>query len=452
MIASSAFRAYDVRGIVPADFDAKGAYTLGRSIGVYLKNKHLVHTEATVLVHRDARKHSEELAQFLIEGLLAEGMDVIDGGLATTPMHIFALNQCKADAGVMVTASHNPPQYHGFKISSAGGVPISSESGLSEIQAIASRNVFADGPIGKKNERNFVSQYVAFLAAQHAGTPRKRLRVVFDLGNGMTTLVLRDLLDKLPIDPVLLYDEMNMISPTHQANPHDPNTLEELRARVLSEHADLGIAFDGDGDRIGVIDERGNIIRSDMLGAWIADMELTNIPHATLVHDVSCSHAVRDVAARHHGRAVRERVGHSFMKRAMRASEAVFGVEASGHFYWKDFFYSDGALFTFIRILAYLDVDMRGMHAVTRAYHTYASSGEITVPLGTREMQLEELAHAYSTAERIDWLDGLTIEYVDWWANIRFSNTEPVVRIVIEARDETSLSREKQQLLSVLGV
>lgn len=452
MIAPSAFRAYDVRGIVPADFDAKGAYTLGRSIGVYLKNGHLAHKEATVLVHRDARAHSAELTQFLTEGLLAEHIHVIDGGLATTPMHIFALNQCGADAGVMVTASHNPPEYHGFKISSAGGVPIGSTTGLAEIQAIASRNVFADGPLGNKSTQDFSSAYVAFLASRSTASAERKRRIVFDLGSGMTTLVLKELVATLPVEPIYLYDTMDMVSPAHQANPHDPSTLSELCARVVSEHAELGIAFDGDGDRIGVIDEQGNIVRSDILGAWIAERELSSIPHATVVHDVSCTHAVRDVAVRHHGRAVRERVGHSFMKRAMRASDAVLGIEASGHFYWKDFFYSDGAFFTFIRLLAYLESDPRPLSAVIADYHTYASSGEITIPVSTKEMQLEELAHAYSTAERIDWLDGLTIEYPDWWANIRFSNTEPVVRIVIEARDETTLSREKQQLLKALGV
>ncbi len=452
MIAPTAFRAYDVRGKVPADFDAKGAYTLGRAVGVYLKNGHLSTKEASVLVHRDARMHSEELSQFLIEGLLAEGIHVINGGLATTPMHVFALNQCAADAGVMVTASHNPPEYHGFKISSARGVPIGSTSGLEEIQAIASRNVFADGALGTQSVQDFRDAYIAFLSEANTSTTASKKRIVFDVGNGMTALVLRDLAEKLPIDAIFMYDAIDMVSPAHAANPHDPGTLTELRARVKSEKANLGIAFDGDGDRIGVIDEQGNIMRSDILGAWIADMELQKIPHAAVVHDVSCTHGVRDVVARHHGRAVRERVGHSFMKRAMRVSDAVLGIEASGHFYWKDFFYSDGALFTFIRMLEYLEIDARPLSTILVAYQTYTSSGEIAIPLSTKEMQLEELAHAYSTAEKIDWLDGLTIEYADWWANIRFSNTEPVLRIVIEAHDETTLSREKQQLLKALGV
>lgn len=448
MISPSAFRAYDVRGIVPADFDAKGAYTLGRAIGVYIKNGHMHARGATVLVNRDAREHSEELSVFLIEGLVAEGMHVIDGGLATTPLHIFALNDAKADAGVMVTASHNPPEYHGFKISIEGGVPVGSGTGLEEIQAIAARNVFADGALGTRESRDFADAYIAFLSSRTVPAKR-RLRVVFDLGNGMTTLVMERLALSLAVDPIWMFATLDMVHPVHQANPHDVATLSELRERVISERADLGIAFDGDGDRIGVIDEAGNLVRSDVLGAWIADKTL-EADSGAIVHDVSCTHAVRDVAEKHGVRAVRERVGHSFMKRAMRSSHAIFGVEASGHFYWQDFFYSDGALFTFIRMLGYLESDARPLSAAMSEYYMYAFSGEITIPVSAKEMQLEELAHAYSTAERIDWLDGLTIEYPDWWANIRFSNTEPVVRIVIEANSDEILLREKSKLLTHL--
>ncbi|OGZ41358.1 MAG: hypothetical protein A3C80_03455 [Candidatus Ryanbacteria bacterium RIFCSPHIGHO2_02_FULL_45_43] len=451
MIKANIFKAYDIRGIVGQELDEQGAYIIGRAYGVFMKDTHPSKKLFAVVVQADAREHSPRLKNGLIEGLIAEHINIIDGGLATTPMHYFSVNHAGADGGIMVTASHNPASYNGFKLTRRGAVPIGKDSGMEEIKQIALRGIF-DKEDKKGSEKNlshkqdFKKPYIDFLLEHISVSSVKPFRVVIDTGNGMVGHVLPLLLKRLPIEVFPLYFDIDMRFPYHTANPLDTSTLKDLIAKVLEVQADFGIAFDGDGDRIGFVDENGRIVQNDLITAFLADSMLKKHKGGKIVYDLRSSRIVPETIASNGGAALESKVGHAFIKSLMRKENAVFGGELSGHYYFKDFFFADSALFAFLYFLEILSLQKMPFSSVVAPYRAYVSSGEINFQVGSQETFLEGIALHFKDAKKLYWLDGLTVTYDDWWFNLRMSNTEPVARLNVEADNEWLLKENLENL------
>lgn len=452
MLNPDIFRAYDIRGIALQDIDEKGAYSIGRAFSVFLKERKEVSKHLCVVVMSDARESSPLLKKGLSQGLVDEGVHVIDGGFATTPMHYFSVNYTKADGGVMVTASHSPPTYNGFKLSLAGALPIGQDSGLEEIKKIALRNIFHEvGAKGNIKKRNFLKYYINFLLDQIDGSGIKALAVAIDAGNGMTGMVLPYLLKQLPLKVSRLYFDIDMKTPKHEANPLKEETLSDLKKIVLEKGLAFGVAFDGDGDRIGFINERGEFCGSDIVGAFLADWFLAKSKGEKIIYDLRSSRAVPQHIKEAGGIPIETRVGHTFIKAIMRKEKAIFGIELSGHFYFRNFFYADSALLSFLHFLAAFSQQGKELSEILREYRKYYSSGELNFEIArNKETFLEEIATNFEDAKKIYWLDGLSVMYDDWWFNLRLSNTEPLVRLNIEAESKKLLAEALSHLKKLI--
>jgi phosphomannomutase len=454
---SGIFKAYDVRGIVPTELNED----IARQIG--LAFQHVLDAEDrapsnlgnTVVVSRDMRSHSEGLAKALIEGLTAAGLDVLDIGLATTPMNYFAVGFTKAAGGVHVTASHNPAQYNGFKFSRHGARPVSGDHGIALMEEkVKSGDLPRAARPGRVTQGNVFDDYrrhiLSFLRdARNAENAGKRLKVVVDAANGMGTLY-QPILEATGIDLTPLYFELDGSFPNHEANPLKEENLHDLMRKVKEIGADLGVSFDGDADRSAFIDERGEAIGSDLMTGLIGGELLAREPGKAVLYDLRSSRAVHEYIQEHGGIPVRERVGHSFMKATLRKRDGIFGGELAGHYYFRDHYYADCALLAVIEVLNLLRETGKPMSELVQPLRRYAKSPEINFVVEDKQGKIEELARRFSDAE-IDYLDGITFQYPTWWANVRPSNTEPFLRLVLEASTQEELDRRKDELIGLLG-
>jgi|SRR6185369_6682060 len=448
---SGIFKAYDVRGLVPAQLNE----TIARQIG--LSFQHVLDADDralgnTVVVSRDMRSHSEGLAKALIEGLTASGLEVLDIGLATTPMNYFAVGFTKAAGGVQVTASHNPAQYNGFKFSRHGARPVSGDHGIALMEEkVETGDLPRAAQPGRVSYAKIFDDYrrhvLSFLRDPgHAG---KRLKVVVDAANGMGT-VYEPILQSVGIDLVPLYFELDGSFPNHEANPLKEENLHDLMRLVKETGADLGVAFDGDADRAAFVDERGEAIGSDLMTGLIAGELLGRDPGKAVLYDLRSSRAVHEYIQEHGGVPVRERVGHSFMKATLRKRDGIFGGELAGHYYFRDHYYADCALLTVIEDLNLLRETGKPMSELVQPLRRYAKSPEINFEVEDKQGKIDELARRYSDAQ-IDYLDGITFQYPTWWANVRPSNTEPFLRLVLEASTQEELDSRRGELIALLG-
>ena len=448
---SGIFKAYDVRGLVPTQLNED----IARQIG--LAFQHVLDADDralgnTVVVSRDMRSHSEGLAKALIEGLTASGLDVLDIGLATTPMSYFAVGFTKAAGGVQVTASHNPAQYNGFKFSRHGARPVSGDHGIALMEEkVKVGDLPRAAQPGRVSSAKIFDDYrrhvLSFLRDPgHAG---KRLKVVVDAANGMGT-VYQPILEAVGIDLIPLYFELDGSFPNHEANPLKEENLHDLMRRVKEVGADLGVAFDGDADRAAFVDERGEAIGSDLMTGLIAGELLGRDPGKAVLYDLRSSRAVHEYIQEHGGIPVRERVGHSFMKATLRKRDGIFGGELAGHYYFRDHYYADCALLTVIEALNLLRETGKPMSELVQPLRRYAKSPEINFEVEDKQGKIDELARRYSDAQ-IDYLDGITFQYPTWWANVRPSNTEPFLRLVLEASTQDELDRREGELIALLG-
>ncbi|MDP3991486.1 MAG: phosphomannomutase/phosphoglucomutase [Candidatus Colwellbacteria bacterium] len=453
MLNPGIFKAYDIRGIVPDELDEKGAYSIGRAYAQFLKKKSSSENP-TVVVQADARHSSPALKEELVKGLLAEEIQIIDGGLATSPLIHFAINDTKADGGIMITASHLPPPYNGFKLFTKGAVNIGAGVGMEEIRDLALAINPNPAPISSRpgiEKRNFEDDYLKFILDKIDVSRIKPFRIVIDAGNGMAGLLLPKLIEKLPIEVTPLFFEVDMTFPNHEANPLIEETLKELQDKVKEVGADFGVAFDGDADRIGFVDEQGQIVRSDFAGAYLAEeWFLEKEPRAKIIYDIRSSLIVPEIIEKAGGKAIQSRAGHTFIKQLMRKEEAVFAEERSGHFYFRDFFYSESALLTFLYLLAALSKTGEKMSTIIDRHNKYFATPELNFTVKDRSPErLKEIAEHFADAKEIKWLDGLSIAYDDWWFNLRSSNTEPLIRLMIEGRNQ-AIVNEKLELLKQL--
>jgi phosphomannomutase len=436
------FKAYDVRGVVPDELDA----TIARRVGAAFASW----SEASqVLVGRDARPSSPELAAALIEGATSRGTDVVDLGLASTDLLYFASGSLGRPA-VMITASHNPKEYNGLKFCLAGARPVGEDTGLGEIRALAEKGdeILGDGG-GRVTRRDLLEGYVEHVLRFVDAGRMRPLSVVVDTANGMGGLIVPAVMARLPVELHHLYPELDGTFPNHPADPIDPENQRDLKAAVLERRADLGMAFDGDADRVFLVDERAEDVSGSTLTALVAAALLDRAPGAKVVHNLICSRTVPEVIREHGGEPVRTRVGHSFIKHVMAETGAIFGGEHSGHYYFRDNYGADSGLIAAVIALAELSAADRPLSELLRPYDRYADSGEINTRVGDPEATIERVAAAFPNG-RQDRLDGLTLEFDDWWCNVRPSNTEPLLRLNVEATTPELLEARTREVLAVI--
>lgn len=443
------FKAYDVRGIVPTQLDEK----IARQIG--LAFQHVLDAEDRangnmVVVSRDMRSHSEGLTRALIDGLTAAGLDVLDIGLATTPMNYFAVGHTKAAGGVQVTASHNPAQYNGFKFSRHEARPVSGDHGIALMEAKIQEGDLPEAATrGTVRQGNILDDYARHILSYLRHQDSRRLKVAVDAANGMSTIY-RPTLERMGIELIPLYFELDGTFPNHEANPLKEENLRDLEKLVRDSGADLGVSFDGDADRAAFIDERGTPIGSDLMTALIGGELLGREPGKAVLYDLRSSRAVHEYIEEKGGVAVRERVGHSFMKATLRKQKGIFGGELAGHYYFRDNYNADSALLAVVEVLNLLRETGKPLSELVQPLRRYAKSPEINFEVEDKQGKMDELAERYSDAQ-IDYLDGITLSYPTWWANVRPSNTEPFLRLVLEAGTQEELDRRREELFGILG-
>jgi phosphomannomutase len=436
------FKAYDVRGVVPDELDEDVARSIGAAFAEWSG------VEA-VAIGRDCRLSSPSLAAALSEGITSRGTDVIDIGLASTDLLYFASGS-RSVAGIMLTASHNPPEYNGMKFCLPGARPVGQDTGLGEIRDLAERHAFAPGAAtGTARREEMLEAYVEHVLSFVDVSVMRPLTVVADTANGMGGLVVPPVFERLPMTLVHLYPELDGTFPNHPANPIDPENLRDLKRELLGRDADVGLAFDGDADRVFLVDEHADGVSGSEVTALVATAMLERHPGAKIVYNLICSWAVPEVIREHGGEPIRTRVGHSFIKQVMAETGAVFGGEHSGHYYFRENYRADSGLIAAVVVLERLSRTSEPLSAVLGPFRRYYDSGEINSRVGDQDAKIEELAAAYRDG-RPDRTDGLTVEFDDWWFNVRPSNTEPLLRLNVEAKTEELLKTKTSELLELI--
>jgi phosphomannomutase len=448
---SNIIKAYDVRGVVPDQWDEDVARTIGAAFAEFVA----VDAGATAVVTaHDMRDSSVPLSRAFAEGVIGRGLDVVEAGLGSTDMLYFAAGSLGLP-GAMFTASHNPAQYNGIKLCRPGAAPIGQDSGLATIREWAERDGYERTPdrIGEVTSRDVLREYAAHLRSLVDLSGGRPLRVVVDAGNGMGGHTVPVVLDGLPLDVVPLYFELDGSFPNHEANPLDPANLVDLQAAVREHAADIGLAFDGDADRVFVVDERGEPVSPSAITALVAVRELATGRGTTIIHNLITSRAVPEIVREHGGQPVRTRVGHSFIKEEMARTDAVFGGEHSAHYYFRDFWRADTGMLAAMHVLAALGEQSAPLSELTAAYSRYAASGEINSTVDDAQASMAAVREAFAEQEGVsmDELDGLTVELPDGaWFNLRASNTEPLLRLNVEAPEEARMAEVRDQVLGMV--
>ena len=435
---SGIFKAYDIRGIYPADINEDIAYAIGRAYITFTGAK-------KVVIGRDMRPHSQQLFDGISRGITDQGADVVDLGLSSTPQSYFANGTLKADGSVMITASHNPGEWNGFKLCRANAVPISGVTGIMDIQEIVDKRAWQDPAAkGKISTYDITGEYADFLRS-FAKLDRK-LKVVVDYANAMGLYEIAGIRDLFEIIP--MYDEMDGTFPNHEANPLKLDTLDAIRAKVKEVKADFGAAFDGDADRCGFIDDQGEIIPMDLFTALIAQDILTKGP-ATILYDLRSSKAVKECIEANGGKAIQCRVGHAFIKNQMRENDAVFAGELSGHYYFKQNFTAESQGLAMIMLANLICAKNQPLHELVAPLKKYFASGEINSKVADVAPILAEIKSKYADGHMFE-LDGISSEYADWWFNVRASNTEPLLRLIVEADTKELMEAKRDELLAII--
>ena len=442
-------KAYDIRGLVKDEITPDFSFSLGVAYAKFLE---IEREPATIVVGEDMRPSSSPLADAFSDGATSQGMDVIRIGLASTDMLYFASGKLNLP-GIMFTASHNPAKYNGMKLCKSGARPIGQESGLVKIRQLIEEGVpISNRPVGSVRKQELLSEYVDYLLARFpAKTFKKRkLKVVIDAGNGMAGFTAPAVMEKLNIDLVPMYFELDGNFPNHEANPIEPENLKALQKRVKKEKADIGLAFDGDADRCFLIDEKGDLVNPSALTALIAVRELKANPGATIIYNLISSKAVPEVILENGGTALRSRVGHSYIKSLMAESGAIFGGEHSGHFYFGNFWRADSGMLAALYALAELMASDKPLSNLLKPYNRYFASGEINSKVKDVKKSINLIREKYQGIYQVDELDGLTITADSWWFNLRPSNTEPLLRLNVEANTEKQMAEIRDTVLALI--
>ena len=447
-VNSGIFKAYDIRGLYPSEIDEEMARAIGRGFVTYLQARRIA-------VSHDMRVSSPSLAAAFIDGARAQGADVVDYGMLGTDMLYFAVAHDRLDGGVQITASHNPKEYNGIKMVREDALPLSGDAGIGEIREMIASSALpapASQP-GSITTRNIVPQYLDTIMSFIDPAVIKPFNVVADAGSGMAGLVAPLMFESLPCRVTPLCFEIDGTFPNHEANPLIEENRRDITAEVIRRKADVGIAWDGDADRCFFLDGRGEFISGDFITALLAEAFLLKHPGATIIYDLRASRAVKDTVERLGGRALMNRVGHAFIKRRMREEDAIFGGEVTGHYYFRDFSYADNGFIPALLILELMSKKNQSLRELLQPYRDrYFISGEINTKLPNMDdvpRKLAAIESRYGDA-RLATLDGISVDYPDWHFNVRPSNTEPLLRLNLEAETPEMMERKRDEVLHVI--
>lgn len=438
----SVFKAYDVRGIYGDEIDEVLAEKIGASF------VHLIGGGPIVVGH-DMRDCAPSISEAFMRGAQSQGADVIFIGLASTPMTYYAIGSMGVNGGVQITASHNPSQYIGMKFCRASCVPVGYDTGIVEMEQACAKDLPA--PVAKPGSRKDVEIGTGYIdhVAKFISTDIK-LNCVIDAGNGMAGFELPPVLERMGINAHCLYFELDGTFPNHEANPLKVENMLDVMAAVKERGADIGLAYDGDADRCAFVDETGTIVANDIMTAIVAKEMLARHPGAHVVYDLRSSRVVAEEVTKAGGVPIKERVGHSFIKATMRANDAVFGGELSGHYYFKDNFTSDSGVVAMLLVLEIMQRDGKKLSELAAPLLRYPATGEVNFHVEDKDGMIAKLKDVFSDGKISD-LDGVTVEYDNWWFNVRKSNTEPLLRLNLEADDDATMAACKKRLLEMLG-
>jgi len=457
----SIFKAYDIRGVYPKELNEEIAYSIGKAFADFMNvseiakpisehaQKPTVFDIKKILIGRDMRLSSDSLFRSLSQGIIEQGCDVINIGLCSTPMCYFACNFLKADASIMITASHNPKEYNGFKFTRKQAIPISADTGIKEIEKLFEKNKFKKaikkGEMTRKEIMNdYVKHVLKFIKNKNA-----KLKVVIDCGNGIGGIETREVFKHLKCKITEMYFEPDGNFPHHEANPLKEENVKELRNKVIQEKADLGIAIDGDADRVFFISNTGEIIPSDFITCLIAKTYLKEKPGETILYDLRSSWITKETIKDNNGNPIMSKVGHSFIKEQLRKTNAIFGGELSGHFYFRDNFYSDSGIIAILKIIDLIATEKKKISELIEPLKKYFASGEINLEVKDKDAKIKELGKKYKKG-KISWLDGVRVEFEDWWFNVRPSNTEALLRLNLEAKSKKLMEEKRDEILNII--
>ncbi len=444
------FKAYDVRGIYPQEINEKLAYLIGRATAQFLKAK-------KIAVGRDIRKSSPQLFKHLVRGINQEGVNVYDLGLITTPMLYFASGKLDVEGAIMITASHNPAQYNGMKFCRKKAIPIGAESGLQEIEKMVLENNFNNNSVQKGKivsydiKEEYFNYFSSFLKIHN-----QLFNLSIDPANAMGILEL-EFYQRFPqnFKVQTIYANLDGKFPHHEANPLKTETLHDLQKEVIKNKSDLGIAYDGDADRVGFVDEKGEIIPMDAITALVAKIILEKNPHAKILYDLRSSMAVKEIIEENGGQAIECRVGHAFIKKQMREEKAIFAGELSGHYYFQENYNAEATPLVISYLFNLMSKTKKTISQLVDAYHRYYHTGEINNKVKNKDKVLKTLEKKYSTG-KISFLDGIKVSFWKqpqgqrWWFNVRPSNTEPILRLNLEADNKDLMERKKEEILKIV--
>jgi phosphomannomutase len=442
-------KAYDIRGLVKDEITPDFSFSLGIAFAKFLEYER---EPATIVVGEDMRPSSPLLAEAFSDGATSQGMDVIRIGLASTDLLYFASGKLNLP-GIMFTASHNPAKYNGMKLCKSGARPIGQESGLVKIRELIEQGVpISNRPLGSVRNQDLLKDYVDYLLSlfPDKAFKKRKLKVVIDAGNGMAGFTAPAVMKRLNIELIPMYFELDGNFPNHEANPIEAKNLKDLQKRVKKEKADIGLAFDGDADRCFLINEKGELVNPSALTSLIAVHQLKVKPGSTIIYNLISSKAVSEVIAENGGIGVRSRVGHSYIKSLMADSGAVFGGEHSGHFYFSNFWRADSGMLAALYALAELMATKSTLSELLDPFNRYASSGEINSTVKDVKKSIDLIRKKFGNDYQVDELDGLTITADSWWFNLRASNTEPLLRLNVEAETEKEMVKIRDTVLSLI--
>jgi phosphomannomutase len=439
----SIFKAYDIRGTYPDQIDKKIAFKIGASMVHHLGSKRLV-------VGRDMRTMAPEIQDAVIDGMLSQGCDVIDIGLASTPMVYYAIGKLPCDGGMAVTASHNPKQYIGFKMCRADARPLSGDTGIKDIEKLAhGPDLKPAARKGKRDQVDLMRDWVAHIAAFAKGI--QPMTICVDYANGMGANESPAIFAKIPgLKVVPLHEKLDGTFPNHEANPLKESNLDELRALVKQHKAPLGLSFDGDADRCAFVDETGRTVHADLITVILARGMLQRHPGKGIIYDLRSSKVVPEEIVKLGGRPVRERVGHSFMKETMRRTDCIGGGELSGHFYFAENYFTDCGVLAAILVMNQLSAEKKTLKQAADPLRKYFGTGEVNFKVADKDALMQRVEAKFKDA-KIDFLDGITVTYPTWWVNVRPSNTEPFLRMCLEADTKVLMEQKRDELFAILG-
>ena len=445
----SIFKAYDIRGIYPDSLNEDVVRKIGRAYVTYLGL-----SGSRVIVGRDMRLSGEALEEAFIGGVTESGADVLDIGLVSTDALYFAVGHLEEPGGAMITASHNPKEYNGLKLCRENAIALSGEEGIFQIRdLITSGKLPEPGEYaGSVEEGDITEDYAKHCLSFINAEGLRPLKIVIDAGNGMAGKMLPPIFERLLFEYVPMYFEPDGSFPNHPPNPIESENMEELQKRVVSEGADFGAAFDGDADRVFIVDENGVTISGDLLATLVAKNVLEKEPGAAIVYSAVCSKALPELVRREGGKPIRTKAGHSIIKPQMRSNDAAFGGEHSGHFYFRDNYFADSGIIAMLTVAELVGRQHGPLSELLVPIDPYVRSGEINSEVEDQDATLKKVLERYSKHDspEIDYLDGLTMDFGGWWFNLRPSNTEPLLRLNVEARDKNTLQRERDELLKLI--